>query len=81
MVVPRLSCGPDTTRLSGFTQMPSPFIAAIRQRMIAAELWTEVDVCCDHWYVSDQLFSAGLFWADVLVAQGLAVRQSVEDES
>jgi hypothetical protein len=48
--------------------------------MIRAQLWTEVDVCCDHWYVSDGMFCTNYFWLDVLVAEGLAVRQWAEEE-
>jgi hypothetical protein len=51
-----IACGPDTTRLADVTELPREFVAKIRQRMIRAQLWTEVDVCCDHWYVSDGMF-------------------------
>jgi hypothetical protein len=70
-----LACGPDTARLAAFTALPPEFVAMIRQRMIRAQLWTEIDTCCDHWFVADGVFSTSLFWADALVAQGLVVRQ------
>ena len=75
-----LACAPDTTRLAEFTQLPREFVAPIRQRMIRAQLWTESDACCDHWYVADGVFCTTFFWLDVLVAQGLVVRQWVEEE-
>ena len=70
-----LAYGPDTTRLAGFTSLPHQFVATIQQRMIRAELWTETGVCCDHWEVAEGVVSMSAFWADVLVAEGLVVRQ------
>ena len=48
--------------------------------MISAQLWTDIDVCCDHWYGSDGAFCTTYFWLDVLVAQGRVVRRWVEME-
>jgi hypothetical protein len=48
--------------------------------MIRAELWTELDVCCDHWCVSDGGFRTTAFWLDVLVEQGRVVRRWVEEQ-
>lgn len=75
-----LALGPDTARLAKFTQLPREFVATTRQRMIQAELWTEADTCCDHWFVGDAVFCVGIFWADVLVAEGLVIRQRVQEE-
>jgi hypothetical protein len=75
-----LACGPCTMRLAEFTKLPPEFVATIRQRMIRAQLWTELDVCCDHWYVAAGVVSITAFWLDVLIAQGLAVRKWGEEE-
>ena len=72
--------GPDTTRLAEVTQLSRTFIATIRERMIRAELWTESVTQYDHWFVGDCDIRPGCFWADVLVAEGLAVRRWVEEE-
>ena len=72
------ACGPDTTRLAEFTHLPREFVAMLRQRMIQAQLWSETDVFCDHWDVAEGVFCTTFFWVDVLVAQGLVVRQWVE---
>ena len=45
-----LVCGPETAPLAELTQLPADFVEAIRQRMIQAGLWTEIDVMCDHWF-------------------------------
>jgi hypothetical protein len=75
-----LACGPDTTALADFTELPREFVATIRQRMIRAELWTELDVSYDHWFVTDGVVCTTFFWLDVLVAQGRVVRQWVEKD-
>ena len=74
VVVSALACGPDTQRLAKFTQLPVEFVEAIRRRMIAAELWTELDVNCDHWFAGANQVSAGALCADLLVAEGTVVR-------
>jgi len=79
LLLSALACAPDTTRLAEFTQLPREFVAPIRQRMIRAQLWTESDGCCNHWYVADGVFCTTFFWLDVLVAQGLVVRQWDEE--
>ena len=48
--------------------------------MIRAQLWTEIDAACDHWYRSDGAFCTTFFWLDVLVAEGRVVRRWVEEE-
>ena len=75
-----LSFGPDAARLAEFTELPQQFVATIRMRMIRAELWSESDTCCDHWFVTEDAFCAVSFWTDVLVAEGLVVRRWVEEE-
>lgn len=74
-----LVCGSDAAELTEFTQLPLSFVTAIRERMIAAELWSETTVCLHDWYTKDGFFRTSLFWADVLVAQGLAVRHWAEE--
>lgn len=74
-----LAKGTDSSRLAAFTGLPLEFVAAIRQRMIRAELWTEVAVCCDHWEVAQGVVSTSAFWSDVLVAEGCVVRRWDED--
>jgi hypothetical protein len=74
VVVSALACGPDTQCLARFTQLPVEFVQAIRRRMIAAELWTEVEVNCDHWFAGTNQVSTGAFCADLLVAEGAVVR-------
>ena len=80
VLVSALVCGPCTTRLAEFTKLPPEFVATIRQRMIQAELWTELAACCDHWYVAAGLVHTTAFCLDVLIAQGIAVRQWSEEE-
>jgi hypothetical protein len=79
LLLSALACAPETTRLAEFTQLPREFVAPIRQRMIRAQLWAESAACCDHWYVADGVFCTSFFWLDVLVAQGLVVRQWDEE--
>jgi len=74
VVLSALACGPDAQCLAKFTQLPVEFVDAIRRRMIAAELWTEVDINCDHWFAGVNKVSTSAFWADVLAAQGVLVR-------
>lgn len=75
-----ITCGPDPTGLARITELPRQFVSKIRQRMIRAQLWTEIDVACDHWYCSDGAFYTTRFWLDVLVAEGRVVRRWVEQE-
>ena len=79
MLLSALACGPDTSRLAAFTGLPEDFIVTIRQRMIRAELWIELTICCDHWEVGAGVVSMGAFWSDVLVAEGLVIRQWDEE--
>jgi len=73
-------CGPDPRGLAAFTGLPIEVVATIRERMIRAELWTELDVNCDHWFVAEDVVSSTAFWVDVLVAEGLLVRNWDEAE-
>lgn len=70
----------DPVLLAQFTRLPLGYISEIHRRMILAELWSEEDVCCEHWFASQQKFRAAAFWLDVLVAQGLVLRRWFEEE-
>src|SRR4051794_15576450 len=48
-----LSCGSDISPLVRFTYLPVNLIATVRHRMIEAELWTESNTFCEHWFTSD----------------------------
>ena len=74
VLVSALTWGPDTQHLANFTELPVEFVSAIRRRMIAAELWTEVEVFCDHWFGEANLVCTTALWLDVLIGQGLVVR-------
>jgi len=76
VLVSALVCGPDTE----FTQLPREFVQAIHQRMIPAELWTEIDVFCGHWFGEGNTVSTTAICLDVLIAQGLVVRKWDEQE-
>lgn len=80
VVLSALSCGPDVTRLAAFTGLPEAFVAAIRPRMIRAELWTDVSVSCDHWLFGEHNVDLVTFWVDVLIAEGLVIREWDENE-
>jgi hypothetical protein len=75
VVLSALYCGPGTIRLADFTLLPRAFVAAIRQRMTKAELWSEFDVHCDHWQPEEGKFDSVAFWLDALVAEGLVIRR------
>ena len=70
-----LVCGPETAPLAELTQLPADFVEAIRQRMIQAGLWTEIDVMCDHWFGEGNVASITAICLDVMIAQGLLVRK------
>jgi len=75
-----LSYGPSVGRLADITECTREFVFTISRRMIQAGLWTELDVCCDHWFLSESVLSPAAFWCDVLIAQGLVTRRWIEDE-
>ena len=79
VAVSALLCGPDTKRLAKFTELPWDFVETIRQRMVQAELWTERDIVCDHWFGEGKLVCTAAIWLDVLIAEGLVVRQWDEE--
>jgi len=79
VVVAALVEGPDTVRLAEFTEMPWDFVETIRRRMIQAELWNEIDIFCDHWFVEGGIVRPTALWLDVLIAQGLLVRSWDEE--
>jgi len=70
-----IACGTDTVLLTAATGLPRDFVDAIRERMIRAELWTELRACCDHWWVAEQTICETFFWTDFLVARGLVIRR------
>ena len=72
--------GPDTKVLTNFTTFAPEFVETIRRRMIQAELWTEIDVACDHWFSQGNMICPTAIWLDVLVAQGKAVRRWEEEQ-
>ena len=74
VVVSALARGPDTQCVAKFTELSVEFVEAIRRRMVEAELWTEVDIHCDHWFAGANQVSASALCADLLVAEGAAVR-------
>src|SRR5262249_34388255 len=80
LVLAAWGCGPDLAKLTRLTKLPKEFVERILWRMIAADLWTETGACCDHWWISPEVFSTSAFWADVLVAEGQVVRYWVEAE-
>ena len=79
VAVSALVCGPHTERLAKFTELPPDFVETIRQRMIRAELWTDIDVFYDHWFGEGNIVCTTAVWLDVLIAQGLVVRQWDEE--
>ena len=74
-----LRCGPEVDALTRFTQLPREFVQQIHQRMVRADLWTELGVRCDHWFVENAICVVA-FWVDVLVAEGNAIRWWAEDK-
>lgn len=74
ILIAALACGTDVKQLADLTGVRQEFVSNIQQRMIVAELWTEVAACCDHWFLPNA-FCLNFFWFDVLVAEGLAVRR------
>jgi hypothetical protein len=72
--------GTDTEVLARFTSFPREFVETIRQRMIQAELWTETDVLCDHWFIEENVIDSTAILLDQLIAQGEVVRRWAEDE-
>jgi len=75
-----LPCGPGTADLVAFTGLPPSLVAEVRGRMIAGELWSETGDCLNSWFTKNGVFRDVVFWADVLVAQGLLVRRWVEHD-
>jgi len=75
-----LSYGPSVGRLADITECLREFVSTISRRMIQAGLWTELDVCCDHWFASESVLIPAALWCDVLIAQGLVTWRWIEDE-
>jgi hypothetical protein len=80
VVLSALTCGPNIVRLAAFTGLPRVFVAAIYQRMIQAELWTEAGVCSDHWQCEEGVLDLVAFWLDMLIAEELVIRRWDEEE-
>jgi hypothetical protein len=80
VLIAALACATDTIDLAELTKQPREFVAQIRQRMMKAHLWGELDVQCLHWFDSAGVFRPTYFWVDVLVAQGRILRRWVEEE-
>jgi hypothetical protein len=80
VLVSALVYGPDTRVLAEFIDLPCEFVEAIRQRMIQAELWTEMGVLCDHWFGEGYTIFPVSFWMDVLIAQGKLLRRWTEEQ-
>lgn len=63
--------GPCAEELARFTGYADSFVSEVADRMFEAGLWEKPDIVHgDHWRRGDQHIPE-LFWADVLVAQGL----------
>jgi hypothetical protein len=48
--------------------------------MIQAQLWTEIEVLCDHWFGEGNMIFPISFWLDVLIAQGKLLRRWEEEQ-
>lgn len=60
--------GPHVDLLVKFTGYSMTFVADIAHQMRAHGLWTDSEVCADHWFKGDNLTPG--FWLDCLVAEG-----------
>ena len=71
-----LRIGPRVNDLATLTGYESKFVGDIFARMRLAGLWSETEVRSDHWLAEDgDTIQPAVFWADALVAQGLAMAQ------
>jgi hypothetical protein len=43
-------------------------------------LWTDDDVCCEHWFTQDGQVRLVVFWADTAVAEGVLIRRWTEED-
>ena len=75
-----LELGPNVDALSRFTGYSPDFVRAIAGRSVEAGLWTDDDVCCEHWFAQDGQLRCTVFWTDTLVAEGLVVRSWSEED-
>jgi hypothetical protein len=75
-----LESGPNVEALSRFTGYSPEFIREIAWRSVEAGLWTDDDVCCEHWFTDDGQVKGVAFWMDTLVAEGLFVRRWREED-
>jgi hypothetical protein len=68
--------GPVVDKLVALTGYESEFVGHILERMRLAGLWSETKVKIGHWLAEDgDTIKTAVFWADVLVAQGLLMAQ------
>lgn len=68
--------GPRVNELAIVTGYDSNFVRDIFERMRLAGLWSATEVRSDHWLAEDgDSIQPAVFWADALVAQGLAMAQ------
>jgi hypothetical protein len=79
VLVSALVQGPNVRRLAVFTGVPEQFVERIRERMVRAELWDEIDVFSDHWFGEGNMVSMTALWLDILIAQGLVIREWDEE--
>jgi len=63
-----LESGPNVEALSRFTGYSPEFVREIAWRSVEAGLWTDDDVCCEHWFTDDGQVKGVAFWMDTLVA-------------
>lgn len=68
--------GPRVNDLVALTGYETKFVRDIFHKMRLAGLWSETRVRSDHWLAEDgDTIQPAVFWADTLVAQGLAMAQ------
>jgi len=71
-----VSIGSRVNDLAAFTGYERKFVRDISERMRLAGLWSQTGVRSDHWLAADgDTIEPAAFWADALVAQGLAMAQ------
>jgi hypothetical protein len=75
-----LELGPNVEALSRFTGYSPKFIREIAWRSVEAGLWTDDDVCCEHWFTQDGQVRLVVFWADTAVAEGVLIRRWTEED-
>ena len=74
-----LELGPNVDALSRFTGYSPAFVREIAWRSVEAGLWTDDDVCYEHWFTHDGQVKCIAFWTDTLVAEISPLQVSEED--